>query len=145
MFIRYGLLALAVSQAATGVWALVAPKSFYSDFPPGRGGWVSTLGPYSEHLTIDYGALSLALVTVVAVAAVALERRLVLVAASAYLVWSVPHLVYHLVTLDRFGTTDAVGNAVTLGATVLLPAAVIVAARRARWPTTTVSADSVDG
>jgi hypothetical protein len=130
MSIRYGLLVLAISQASTGLWALVAPRSFYDDFPPGRGGWVSALGPYNEHMTIDYGALSLALVTVLVVAARVLERRLVIVAAGAYLVWSLPHLAYHLVTLDRYGTTDAIGNAVTLAVTVLLPLWIVVAARR---------------
>jgi hypothetical protein len=131
MFIRYALLVLAVSQGSTGIWALVAPRSFYDDFPAGRGGWVSTLGPYNEHMTIDYGALSLALVSVLVVAAVVLERRLVLVAAGAYLVWSVPHFAYHMITLDKYGTGDAIGNAVTLLVTVALPVAVIAAARRA--------------
>jgi hypothetical protein len=129
-FIRYGLLVLAVSQASTGLWALLAPRSFYDDFPAGRGGWVSALGPYNEHLTIDYGSLSLALVTVLVAAAVILERRLVLVAAGAYLVWSVPHFVYHMITLDKYGTTDAIGNVVTLAVTVGLPAAVLAVARR---------------
>jgi hypothetical protein len=129
-FIRYGLLVLAVSQASTGLWALLAPRSFYDDFPAGRGGWVSALGPYNEHLTIDYGSLSLALVTVLVAAAVILERRLVLVAAGAYLVWSVPHFVYHMITLDKYGTTDAIGNVMTLAVTVGLPAAVLAVARR---------------
>jgi hypothetical protein len=129
-FTRYALLVLAVSQASTGLWALLAPRSFYDDFPAGRGGWVSALGPYNEHLTIDYGSLSLALVTVLVAAAVILERRLVLVAAGAYLVWSVPHFVYHMITLDKYGTTDAIGNVVTLAVTVGLPAAVLAVARR---------------
>jgi hypothetical protein len=128
--IRGGLLTLAVAQGPLGLWALFAPKSFYEDFPPGRGGWVSTLGPYNEHMTIDYGALTLALVTVLVAAAVTLERRLVLLAASAYLVWSVPHFIYHMITLDQYGTGDAIGNAVTLAVTVVLPLAVIAAARR---------------
>jgi hypothetical protein len=129
-FIRFGLIAVAVGQASTGLWALVAPHSFYKDFPAGRGGWVSATGPYNEHMTVDYGALSLALVAVLIAAAVVLERRLVLAAAGAYLVWSVPHFVYHLFTIDIYGTGDAIGNMVTLGATVVLPLAIIVAARR---------------
>ena len=124
-FVRYGLIAVAVGQASTGLWALIAPRSFYGDFPAGRGGWVSATGPYNEHMTVDYGALSLALVTVLIAAAIVLERRLVLAAAGAYLVWSVPHFVYHLVTLDIYGTGDAIGNAVTLAATVVLPLAIM--------------------
>jgi hypothetical protein len=129
--IRGGLLTLVVTQAPIGLWALAAPKSFYEDFPLGRGGWVSTLGPYNEHMTIDFGALTLALVTVLVAAAVTLERRLVMAAAGGYLVWSLPHFVYHMITLDKYGTGDAIANVITLAATVLLPLAVLVAARRA--------------
>jgi hypothetical protein len=129
-FVRYGLIAVAVGQASTGLWALVAPHSFYKDFPAGRGGWVSATGPYNEHMTVDYGALSMALVTFLIAAAVILERRLVLAAAGAYLVWSMPHFIYHLATLDIYGTGDAIGNAVTLAATVVLPLAIIFVARR---------------
>jgi hypothetical protein len=129
--IRGGLLTLAVAQGPLGLWALFAPKSFYEDFPPGRGGWVSTLGPYNEHMTIDYGALTLALVTVLVAAAVTLDRRLVLLAASAYLVWSVPHFVYHMITLDKYDTGDAIANAITLAVTVVLPAAILAKARKA--------------
>ena len=132
-WVRYGLIAVAIGQASTGLWALVAPKSFYDDFPVGRGGWVSATGPYNQHMTVDYGALSMALVTVLIAAAIVLERRLVMAAAAAYLVWSVPHFVYHLITLDIYGTGDAVGNAVTLAATVVLPVAIVVYARSARF------------
>jgi hypothetical protein len=129
--IRGGLLTLVVTQGPIGLWALAAPKSFYEDFPLGRGGWVSALGPYNEHMTIDFGALTLALVTVLVAAAVTLERRLVMAAAGGYLVWSLPHFVYHMITLDKYGTGDAIANVITLAATVLLPLAVLVAARRA--------------
>ena len=129
-FVRYGLIAVAVGQGLSGLWALVAPRSFYEDFPAGRGGWVSATGPYNEHMTIDYGSLSLALVVVLIAAAVVLERRFVIAAAGAYLVWAVPHYGYHLATLDIYGTGDAIGNAVTLGASVVLPLAIIWRARR---------------
>ena len=132
MFIRGGLITLAVVQGPVGLWALFAPHSFYDDFPLGRGGWVSALGPYNEHMTVDYGSLTLALVLMLAAAAVVLERRLVLAAAGAYLVWSVPHFVYHMITLDEYGTGDAIGNALTLAFTVVLPAAIVWKARAAR-------------
>jgi hypothetical protein len=129
MFIRNGLIVLAVAQGPIGLWALVAPKSFYEDFPLGRGGWVSALGPYNEHMTVDYGSLTLALVLVLVAAAIVMERTLVLVAAGAYLVWSVPHFVYHMITLDEYGTGDAIGNAITLAVTVALPAMILLKAR----------------
>src|SRR4051812_46900241 len=132
MFIRGGLITLAVAQGPIGLWALFAPHSFYDDFPLGRGGWVSALGPYNEHMTVDYGALTLALVFVLVAAAIVMDRTLVLVAAGAYLIWSVPHFVYHMITLDKYGTGDAVGNAVTLAFTVALPAAIAWKARQPR-------------
>jgi hypothetical protein len=130
MFIRGGLITLAVVQGPIGLWALVAPHSFYEDFPLGRGGWVSALGPYNEHMTVDYGSLSLALVLVLVAAAIVMERTLVLVAAGAYLVWSVPHFVYHMITLGHYGTGDAIGNAITLAFTVALPLAIVLKARQ---------------
>jgi len=129
MFIRNGLITLAVVQGPIGLWALFAPHSFYDDFPLGRGGWVSALGPYNEHMTVDYGSLTLALVLMLVAAAIVMERRLVLAAAGAYLVWSVPHFVYHMVTLDEYGTGDAIGNAITLAFTVALPLAIVLKAR----------------
>jgi hypothetical protein len=132
MFIRGGLITLAVTQGPVGLWALVAPHSFYDDFPLGRGGWVSELGPYNEHLVVDYGSLTLALVLVIAAAAIVMERTLVLVAASAYLVWSVPHFIYHLATIDEYGTGDAIGNVITLTFTVALPLAILLKARAMR-------------
>src|SRR3954452_13198220 len=142
MFIRGGLITLVVVQAPIGLWALFAPHSFYEDFPLGRGGWVSALGPYNEHMTVDYGSLTLALVMVLGAAAIArgrtivlvaaaiaMERTLVLVAAGAYLIWSVPHFVYHAANLGPYDTGDAIGNLVTLAFTVALPLAILVKAR----------------
>ena len=129
MFIRGGLITLAVAQGPIGLWALFAPKSFYEDFPLGRGGWVSALGPYNEHLTVDYGSLTLALVSVLVAAAIVMQRYLVLAAAGAYLLWSVPHFVYHVANLGPYETGDAIGNVITLAFTVALPLAIMWKAR----------------
>jgi hypothetical protein len=75
--LRIGLSLLAATALGGGFWALILPRSFYEDFPlPGRD-WVSTLGPYNEHLARDHGALNLALGVLLVFAAVMLERRLV--------------------------------------------------------------------
>lgn len=127
--IRYGLLAVAVGQIGSGLWALVAPRSFYDSFPGGGRSWVSPLGPYNEHMTIDYGSLSLGIVIVVAAAAWILERRLVLVAIAGYLGWSVPHFLWHMANLGPYDTTDTVLNVITLTLTVAVPLLLIVPAR----------------
>lgn len=120
-WLRAGLLLLASAPLVVGLWALLVPPSFYDDFPlPGRG-WVSTLGPYNEHLVRDAGALNLALGVLLATAAVLLERRLVRASLIAWLVYAVPHFAFHLTTLDAFPPFDNLANVGVLGLAVLLP------------------------
>jgi len=116
---------LAAVQATDGLYALLAPRSFYDDFPAGRG-WVEALPAYSEHLVRDVGALFLATAVVLAAAAIWLERRLVLVALVSFLVFSVPHTIYHLFNLEGISTGDAIAEGVLLVLTVLAPFALVL-------------------
>jgi hypothetical protein len=119
---------LAVPLALTGAWALGWPRSFYDDFPGGGHAWVAALPGYNEHLVRDVGSLSLALTVVTAMAAVTLGRRLVVTAALALLVWSVPHLLFHLGHLDGLATSDQVGQVVSLSLGVAGPLLLLVLA-----------------
>ena len=112
--IRFLLFALGIPQALIGLWALLAPRSFYDDFPAGTSGWVNVLGPFDEHLVTDVGALFVGLGFLLAFAAVSLRRGTVLAAAIAWLIFAVPHFAWHVVNLEPYGTADAVGNTVTL-------------------------------
>jgi hypothetical protein len=120
---RVVLAVLAVTGLEVGLWALFAPRSFYDDFPGGGRSWVSADGPYNEHLVRDVGAFNLAVTLVVVLAFVWIERRLVIVAASAVAVYGIPHAVYHLAHLDAFDGSDAVGIGV---ATALQPLLALV-------------------
>jgi hypothetical protein len=131
-WLRGGLLILAAASLAVGLWALPAPRSFYDDFPMGGRGWVSTLGPYNEHLVRDVGALNLALGVLLLLAAALLERRLVQVSLVAYLVYAVPHFIFHLTTGHAFPLLDNFANLVTLGLAVLLPLVLLAFADRGR-------------
>lgn len=51
--IRISLLVLAANPLSAEAWALLFPRGFYEDFPVRGWGWVSTLGPYNEHLVRD--------------------------------------------------------------------------------------------
>lgn len=117
--IRFLLLALGVPQALIGLWALLAPSSFYDDFPAGTSGWVDVLGPFDEHLVTDVGALFVALGFLLCFAAVSLRRGTVIAAAVSWLIFSVPHFAWHLFNLEPYGTADAIGNTATLAWTVL--------------------------
>jgi hypothetical protein len=107
-------------QLLNGIWITISPTSFYEDFPLGRG-WVEALPAYNEHLMRDVGGLFMATGALLIVAGMILERRLTLIALATWLLFAVPHTVYHLFNLEPYGTGDAVGNAFALIATVVLP------------------------
>ena len=67
-WLMIGLLFVATPLAG-GIWALLFPRAFYEGFPLPGSGWVSTLGPYNEHLVRDYGALNLAMAVLLLAAA----------------------------------------------------------------------------
>jgi len=119
--LRAGLVALGAPLLALGTWAVVAPQSWFDDFPGGGRHWVSAIGPYNEHLASDVGAFFLAIGALLVFAGIVLERRLVQAALGALLVFSTPHLVYHLTELDAYGTLDKVLNLISLGALVVVP------------------------
>ena len=109
---RVGLGILAALEAMVGMWALLAPMSFYRSFPVPGHAWVSLLPPYNEHLTRDVGELSLALAVLLVAAAVTGQRLLSAVAIIATAVYAVPHAVYHALHLEGCPTGDAVAQMV---------------------------------
>jgi AhpD family alkylhydroperoxidase len=140
--IRFLLFALGIPQALIGLWALLAPSSFYDDFPTGTSGWVDVLGPFDEHLVTDVGALFVGLGFLLAFAAVSLRRGTVIAAAVSWLIFAVPHFAWHLFNLEPYGTADAIGNSVTLAWTVVGGALVIYLLRTPARSTTTATAGS---
>ena len=128
--IRFLLLALGIPQALIGLWALLAPRAFYDDFPTGTSGWVDVLGPFDEHLVTDVGALFVALGFLLCFAAVSLRRGTAIAAAVSWLIFSVPHFGWHVFNLEPYGTADAIGNTATLTWTVVGGALVLLLLRK---------------
>ena len=126
---RVALGYLAVVSLQVGVWALLAPRSFYHEFPGFGRAWVSVDGPFNEHLIRDVGSLNLALAAVLIAAAVRLTRPLVTTAAVAALAWGVPHAVYHAVETDGYATSDLVASLTGLVVFAALPVALLVIVR----------------
>lgn len=128
---RLVLTVLAASAAYVGVWALLAPRSFFASFPGGGRSWVAADGPFNEHLVRDVGALYLALLVVTLAAAVRPESGRVRLTGVAWLVFGVPHLAYHAAHLGLYeGGVDDVLHLVALGGTVALAAALCLPMRR---------------
>ncbi|MCU1427370.1 MAG: hypothetical protein JWL83_1370 [Actinomycetia bacterium] len=126
---RVVLALLALSGAVIGAWATFAPRAFYDHFPGGGHTWVAPDGPYNEHLVRDVGQLNLALTVVTLFALVVLSRQLVLATASAWLVYGVPHLVYHLRHLGPFSGSDVVSIPASLALGVAGALLLLVPAR----------------
>jgi hypothetical protein len=114
-------------EVVVGLVATLAPRAFY-DYVP----WVNLMPPFSEHLMRDYGAMNLALALVFIVAATTMERRLVRLALVAYLLFAIPHLIFHVMHLENFTTVAAVAQTTLLTLAVLLPLALLILTRQRR-------------
>jgi hypothetical protein len=118
---RWSLIAIAVLMIPAGLQAAFAPRSFFDDFPLGRG-WISAGDVvYDEHLVRDAGALFLALIVVTLWSA--WRREAMAGVAIAWLVQGVLHLGYHVGHLGGLGTADKTGLMVSL---VLVPVLALV-------------------
>ncbi len=129
---RIALGILAVTGLFVGVWAAIAPHSFFSTFPGGGHMWTASDGPYNEHLVRDVGDLNLALVAVTVCAGVWWSRALGVAASLAWLVYSVPHFTYHAFNLQTVSGDDQVAELVSLAIPIVLAVCVLVAARATR-------------
>ena len=119
--LRAGVWFLTFVEIVVGLVATLAPRAFY-DYVP----WVDLIPPFSEHLMRDYGAMNLSLALVFVVAAVTMERRMVRIALAAYLLFAIPHLIFHLTHLEHFTTGAAVGQTILLTVAVLLPGGLLI-------------------
>jgi len=126
--LRVGIWFLAFVELAVGIVATLTPRIFYDDVP-----WVSLAPPYSEHLMRDYGAMNLALAVVSLVAAITMEQLIVRAALAAYLVFAIPHLLFHLTHHQHYTTTATITETTALVVAALLPA-VLLALTRERPP-----------
>jgi len=106
-FVLFGLV--------VGGWQALAPASFYADFPGSGRHWVSVDGPYNEHLLRDVGQGNLALGVMALVALLTGGVWLARATGLAALVASLPHQLYHQLTLHLLETTtDEVLQTLTL-------------------------------
>ena len=117
---RWSLGLIAVFMLPTALQATFAPRSWFDEFPLGRGWIVAEGGAFDEHLVRDVGVLFLALIIVTAWSAWRGEATLAV--AIAWIVQGVLHLVYHIGHLEGLGTADRVAMIGSLGSIPLLAA-----------------------
>jgi hypothetical protein len=132
-WVRIGLVALAVPQAVTGLWAVLDPSGWYTNFPGFDPRLVAADPPYNAHLATDAGAGFLATAVALLIAAWWGERRPAFLALATYLTLAVPHLAYHTAN-PAPGLSDGedVRNVVTLVVAVAFPLVLAWGARAPR-------------
>jgi hypothetical protein len=123
--LRAGMWFMAIVELAVGVVATLWPRWFYDNVP-----WVDLAPPFAEHLMRDYGAMNLALGFVTAVAAITMDRVMVRTSLAAYLLFAVPHLLFHVTHHHNYTVSEAVGETTALTIAVLLPLALLALAWR---------------
>jgi hypothetical protein len=117
-------MAIAVFMLPAGVQATLFPRSFFDEFPFGRGWVTDTGGLYNEHLVRDVGVLFAALI--VATAWTAWTRAGDRALAAAWIVQGVGHLAFHTAHLDELSGGDQAGLLFSLMVVVGLAVAAIL-------------------
>lgn len=121
---------LAVTGAVVGSWAYFAPQHWYDTFPGQGLRWLPQLGPYNEHFVKDVGAFYLGL-TVLSVCALVYIANvtLVRVAAGAWTVFNLLHLIFHVQMLHMYEPRDQVLNVIALSTVLLVSLALLLPQR----------------
>lgn len=118
--LRAGTASLGVPQVVLGIWALFWPRGFFDSFPVVAGQhWLPAYGGYDSHLTTDIGATFLAIGVLLLLAGWFGERLLIQVALVAYLVYAVPHFIFHLANDDVLSSGAQIVNGFLLGSSAL--------------------------
>ena len=130
----------AVEGLVVGGWQLLAPASFWTDFPGLGRHWVSGDGGYNEHLLRDVGQGNVAVGVVALVALLSSGVWLARATRLAALVANLPHQLYHQTHLDRLpGDLDRVLQTAALSLVSL--AAVVLTVLAFRLPVRTAAPD----
>jgi len=129
---------LSLTAVFVGGWAYFAPAHFHDYFPGFGMRWLPVFGPFNEHLVKDVGAMYLGLAVLSVMALIFVRNRtLVIVAAGAWTMFNLLHLVYHVQMLHMLGPRDQVVSMVALWGVLLASVGLFIPA----WHTS-ASADT---
>jgi hypothetical protein len=127
--LRAGLVYLIVTLGLTGAWSLFFPAHFWDNYPGFGLEFVEPLPAYNEHLLNDVGSLYLGFAVLFAFALVRPSVLLVRASMAAFLVFGVPHFVFHASHLAPFDAPEVITQLILIGSFVVVPAAFLVLTR----------------
>lgn len=97
-WVRLGLVALlAAPQLLIGLWAMLAPASWFDSFPGVGPALIAGEPPFNRHLVTDVGAGFFAVAVGVLLAAYWGTSRAVRLSLVVMVAFTAPHVAYHLV------------------------------------------------
>lgn len=131
LWVRIALVAIGLPNALAGIWAVVAPESWFDSFPGWAPRLVAAEPPFNAHLATDAGAGLLASGLVLLVAAWLADRRSVQLALVAFSAFAIPHAAYHALNpAPGLSSGEDLQNAVLLAFTAGVAAVLLMASRR---------------
>jgi hypothetical protein len=128
--VREWTLAISAAGAVQGVWAFFFPASFYGDFPAPGADWVSTLGPFNDHLMRDFGSALVGVSVAGLVVAWRRSRDGIAGVLIGFVVFGSLHLGFHLTTSDEFTAASFAAQVAALLTFVVIPILLLSVMRR---------------
>jgi hypothetical protein len=122
---------LLIENLIIGFLTLFFPNYFYKNFPVGAG-WIAKLGAYSQHLTIDTGALSFGFAIAIVLAIAWLDTGVVRSLGWGTAAASLAEMIYHLAEAKKQGTLATVAQAGVLFLTAVIGLAIVAMSRTAQ-------------
>ena len=129
--IKLLLLYLIIANGIPGIWALFFPHFFYTSFPHLGFGfhWIDSMGPFNDHFIRDIGAFFCALASLSIYTLFRFEEGTTRLTAYGNIVFSLPHLIYHILMIDMFVTMmDKVVGITSLAMAVIVPVLILIMA-----------------
>lgn len=129
--IKFLLLYLIIANSLPGIWALFFPQSFFSSFPHLGFGfhWIDTMGAFNDHFIRDIGAFFCALAFLSIYTLFRFEEGTIRLTAYGNIVFSLPHLIYHILMINMFVTKmDKILGITSLAVAVIVPLLILIMA-----------------
>ncbi|MFB6346577.1 MAG: hypothetical protein ABEK50_12535 [bacterium] len=122
---RLGLLMVGLPVLVLSIWMIAAPHHWFETFGWSTS-WLGIHGPYNVHLILDFGFSQLALSVLILGGSLTMELRWIRLSLVAWLIYSLPHFLFHWLNHGGLRGPDRLLELSSLGFFVILPLLLLV-------------------